>query len=537
MNNSWELDGSLLAKIDEYFQSEPTRPLSESVGSTWSMGRGKRARIIDSPTEELGDPVSGDSDGNCSDGEYQPECVVCNEPFDECTYIGVPMSCIHVFCYACIKEWSKRANVCPICKCEFVVLRRLQWKLFVDYLSSCRLSLQSITVKRRPQIKSYKSLRERLVNCLASVKSDVETVAQKSLTEEAEEPIGGCEVCGNDDDWDRLLLCDGCNLGFHIFCLDPPLEQIPLEDWFCKACSEGQTSRREATDSTLNTRRSRTRTRSARMSSRRPSYGGTSGREECILSDTSARNDHVREADNGGSLFEEGESSRQEITHHSLFSEPNTESSDLAEGLFDMDDIIQIVEEHALNENDGIGNTSYNNSHRTSSSGRSQYDNRSSVTSTSTLGQSVSFFGGNYSSGVSTSYTYTCSLYDRPQRPQNATNFSEHSYQGGSARSSHSTSTSTSNSNNPSSNRIGNHRTASQAREPESNFRGTAYSRDQLFTPRPVSPTNRQNDSMASVLDGISLDRIDELCEERTRRQASFIYHYKRLMEQHGYGR
>jgi hypothetical protein len=33
-----------------------------------------------------------------------------------------------------------------------------------------------------------------------------------------------------------MLLCDGCNLGFHTYCLRPPLAAIPDTDWFCLSC-------------------------------------------------------------------------------------------------------------------------------------------------------------------------------------------------------------------------------------------------------------------------------------------------------------
>ena len=32
------------------------------------------------------------------------------------------------------------------------------------------------------------------------------------------------------------MLCDECNRGFHIFCLVPPLLEIPKEAWFCDDC-------------------------------------------------------------------------------------------------------------------------------------------------------------------------------------------------------------------------------------------------------------------------------------------------------------
>lgn len=37
---------------------------------------------------------------------------------------------------------------------------------------------------------------------------------------------------------DKLLLCDGCDNGYHIFCLKPPLFEVPHESWFCDLCIE-----------------------------------------------------------------------------------------------------------------------------------------------------------------------------------------------------------------------------------------------------------------------------------------------------------
>lgn len=49
-----------------------------------------------------------------------------------------------------------------------------------------------------------------------------------------------CEVCGRCDREDRLLLCDGCDLGYHLECLEPPLEFVPIEDWYCPTCQRQQ---------------------------------------------------------------------------------------------------------------------------------------------------------------------------------------------------------------------------------------------------------------------------------------------------------
>ena len=35
-----------------------------------------------------------------------------------------------------------------------------------------------------------------------------------------------------------MLICDGCEEGYHTFCLVPKLKGIPRGDWFCTTCAE-----------------------------------------------------------------------------------------------------------------------------------------------------------------------------------------------------------------------------------------------------------------------------------------------------------
>ena len=47
-----------------------------------------------------------------------------------------------------------------------------------------------------------------------------------------------CIVCGGGVPEDSIVLCDGCNCGFHFWCMDPPRDAVPEEpEWFCPACA------------------------------------------------------------------------------------------------------------------------------------------------------------------------------------------------------------------------------------------------------------------------------------------------------------
>jgi hypothetical protein len=48
----------------------------------------------------------------------------------------------------------------------------------------------------------------------------------------------GCQVCHLTTGCSTMLLCDGCDEGWHMACLDPPLLATPVGDWFCPRCSQ-----------------------------------------------------------------------------------------------------------------------------------------------------------------------------------------------------------------------------------------------------------------------------------------------------------
>ncbi|KAG5684984.1 hypothetical protein PVAND_014187 [Polypedilum vanderplanki] len=144
--------------------------------------------------------ASTDSDG-CE------KCPICLLAFSN--EIGRPKVCQHLFCFPCIDEWSKVMKTCPIDRREFS-----QIEVF-DSLATDNL-LRTITVN--------------------------ENISIKELTgdDEEEQEFTPCEICRRIDREDVMLLCDGCDKGFHMDCLDPPLDQIPNNNWYCSACENNE---------------------------------------------------------------------------------------------------------------------------------------------------------------------------------------------------------------------------------------------------------------------------------------------------------
>ncbi|XP_053384018.1 PHD and RING finger domain-containing protein 1-like [Mercenaria mercenaria] len=164
---------------------------------------GEEEEDCDDEDDDEGEAVLEASDSEGEDGE---RCPICLNRFKD-QDVGTPEACDHVFCLECIQEWSANVNTCPV--------DRQVFKLIL-----CKHGVDDIIYK----------------------KLTVEDVNKQADDEEEEEPTY-CEVCHQCNREDRLLLCDGCDLGYHLDCLSPPLSQVPVEEWFCPNCA-----RREGAD-------------------------------------------------------------------------------------------------------------------------------------------------------------------------------------------------------------------------------------------------------------------------------------------------
>ncbi|XP_057663920.1 bromodomain adjacent to zinc finger domain protein 2B isoform X2 [Diorhabda carinulata] len=53
-----------------------------------------------------------------------------------------------------------------------------------------------------------------------------------------------CQFCLSGDNEDKLLLCDGCDKGYHTYCFKPVMDTIPEGDWYCTECLNKATGER-----------------------------------------------------------------------------------------------------------------------------------------------------------------------------------------------------------------------------------------------------------------------------------------------------
>ncbi len=63
-----------------------------------------------------------------------------------------------------------------------------------------------------------------------------------------EEPCSYCRMTSNAD---KMLLCDKCDLPYHMYCLQPKLRKVPEGDWFCPDCKNKKKPSRPRSQKTL----------------------------------------------------------------------------------------------------------------------------------------------------------------------------------------------------------------------------------------------------------------------------------------------
>jgi hypothetical protein len=134
--------------------------------------------------------------------KFDEPCCICLG--EKGSAIEGALGCKHIFCHPCIVGWAAISNYCPLCKVPFNAIKKLVRGIEVDY--------DCVRTKR---------IEEELLPTI------IENTAEN------------CVVCTRNDNSDCLLVCDHCNYNIcHIQCMNPPLEYIPEEDWYCGDCQE-----------------------------------------------------------------------------------------------------------------------------------------------------------------------------------------------------------------------------------------------------------------------------------------------------------
>jgi len=57
-----------------------------------------------------------------------------------------------------------------------------------------------------------------------------------------------CTICKDHRQAQKMLLCDGCNLGFHTYCLPIPLAEVPDGVWLCHTCLAAGVTERQVNE-------------------------------------------------------------------------------------------------------------------------------------------------------------------------------------------------------------------------------------------------------------------------------------------------
>lgn len=128
---------------------------------------------------------------------------------DEDSKIAEIEVCGHILHNSCLREWTGKANSCPICRQSF--------NLVNVYDKVRGTKLESYTVEDKKQVAEFD--------------------AQAWLNENPEdnEPAQPCVICQNTDHEEVMLLCDSCDSPYHTFCVG--LDCVPRGHWLCMECN------------------------------------------------------------------------------------------------------------------------------------------------------------------------------------------------------------------------------------------------------------------------------------------------------------
>ncbi|KAI1413611.1 hypothetical protein F5Y13DRAFT_26904 [Hypoxylon sp. FL1857] len=139
-----------------------------------------------------------------------PRSPLGNSKIDEDHKIAVIQICGHALHDACLREWTGKANSCPICRQAFHLVH------VYDKVGGTQLS--SYKVEDKKQVAEF------------------DPQAWLDDNPEVEESTRPCPICDRADHEDVLLLCDSCDAPYHTYCVG--LDCVPRGHWFCLECAD-----------------------------------------------------------------------------------------------------------------------------------------------------------------------------------------------------------------------------------------------------------------------------------------------------------
>ncbi|KAI8625222.1 hypothetical protein F5Y19DRAFT_270386 [Xylariaceae sp. FL1651] len=150
---------------------------------------------------------TGDNDGS----NTNTTAITTNSPrSDDDSKIAVIQVCGHVLHDSCLREWTGKANSCPICRQAFHLVH------VYDKIGGTQVS--SYKVEDKKQVAEF----------------DLQAWLDENTEEE--EDVRPCPICNHADHDDLLLLCDSCDAPYHTYCVG--LDSVPRGHWFCLECSD-----------------------------------------------------------------------------------------------------------------------------------------------------------------------------------------------------------------------------------------------------------------------------------------------------------
>ncbi|KAL4892296.1 hypothetical protein BDV59DRAFT_55643 [Aspergillus ambiguus] len=151
-------------------------------------------------------PDLEDADGNPTTGSSgKPDGV---DGTEDAGQIAQLLPCGHILHNNCLKPWVERANSCPICRRSFNLVE------LSDRIGGPVRS--SYPVQDRVQV------------------ADVDPSMVIEYVDDDYAAFQPCTICGDSDNEELLLLCDGCDAPSHTYCVG--LDSVPSGPWYCARC-------------------------------------------------------------------------------------------------------------------------------------------------------------------------------------------------------------------------------------------------------------------------------------------------------------